>query len=310
MIQVIWESIFRFPIYATFQWADKIVSVTSFKHADTRLISHSTNLLLRVISRQYMAQAIFAFLALAYATITALMGRNMVNGPDSRINFPVARIVVISGAFISTSYMFSILFGGPDWMNNERPDQIVQFLPMFLLVIFLLPFTIKTSEKMGKIINWISLFSLLLFCITNLLCGFLIIRDHLQYHGNILSEADVPLVNKMDALDFIANDWKEHSDSDTIPVDYDLGGGEWDWVPKFGTALTQWYPAPMTMGRSFDYELLREYGLKNQQEGIQLRTFGSGRYLVTYAFEDPPVVKNGKIVNYIFGRLRVSIVER
>ena len=144
----------------------------------------------------------------------------------------------------------------------------------------------------------------------NLLCGFMIIRDHLQYRGNILTEADIPLVNKMQAVNFIAQDWKNHSNSTVVPVDYDLGGGKWDWVPEFGKKLTKWYPAVLTQGRSFDYELLRCYGLRNQQEGTQLRSFGNGRYLVTYAFEDPPIVGAGNITNYIFGRLRVSIVEK
>ena len=66
----------------------------------------------------------------------------------------------------------------------------------------------------------------------------------------------------------------------------------------------------MTEGRGFDYELLRRYGLKNEQEGVQLRTFGNGRYLVTYAFEDPPQVKTGRVTNHIFGRLRVTTVEK
>lgn len=138
----------------------------------------------------------------------------------------------------------------------------------------------------------------------------MIIRDHLQYRGDALTEADIPLTDKMHAIDFIADDWKGNSDSDIIPVDYHLGGGIWDWVPDFGSRFSRWYPAPMTEGRGFDYELLRRYGLKNQQEGIQLRTFGNGRYLVTYSFEDPPQIETGQVRHFIFGRLRVSIVDK
>jgi hypothetical protein len=113
----------------------------------------------------------------------------------------------------------------------------------------------------------------------------------------------------MQAIEFIANNWQEHSDSNIIPVDYELGGGTWDWVTDFGLKMKPWYPAPMTEGRGFDYEFLRSYGLTNYQEGIQLRTFGTGRYLITYAFKDPPQV-GGQIDHYFFGRLRVSVVER
>ncbi len=41
---------------------------------------------------------------------------------------------------------------------------------------------------------------------------------------------------------------------------------------------------------AFDYEFLRSYGLRNYQEGIQQRTFGSGRYLVNYAFKPAPAL--------------------
>jgi len=149
-----------------------------------------------------------------------------------------------------------------------------------------------------------------MFSTINLLCGFMIIQDYLQYHGKVLTIADIPLSYKMQATDFIASDWKKHSNSNIISVDYNLDGEIWYWVPEFGKQLLHWYPAPMTGGRSFDYELLREYGLTNYQEGIQLRTFGNGRYLVTYAFEKKPQVAEGNITHYIFGRLRVSIVER
>ena len=193
-------------------------------------------------------------------------------------------------------------------MGNQRADQTVQFLPLFLHFIFLLPFSI-TNYATERILSTISNAIVGIFVAVNLLCGFFILHDHLQYRGDILTEADVPLVHKMQAVEFIAKDWKNHSDSKIIPVDYDLGGGKWDWVPEFGKKLAKWYPAPMTQGRSFDYELLRRYGLTNQQERTLLRTFGDGRYLVTYAFQDPPL-REGQIRHYVFGRLRVSIVEK
>jgi len=200
--------------------------------------------------------------------------------------------------------------GGPSWLNGQRPDQIVQFLPMFLFFIFLLPVITRIEGKAGDVIIAVSYLLLGIFVTINLLCGVMIVRDHLQYREDFLSEADVPLTNKAQAVAFIASDWRKHSKASTISVDYRLGGGRWDWVPEFGRTLTKWYPAPMTQGRSFDYELLHKYGLTNEQEGKQIRTFGNGRYLVTYAFKAPPQVKAGKVTNHIFGRLRVTTVEK
>jgi hypothetical protein len=74
--------------------------------------------------------------------------------------------------------------------------------------------------------------------------------------------------------------------------------------------LNQWYPASLTEVRGFDYEMLRRYGLKNEQEGVQIRAFGNGRYLVTYAFEESPQVTAANITEHVFGRLRVTTVEK
>lgn len=305
-----WESLFGIPIYGTFQWADQEVFAKAFKHADEAILTQPAKILLRLVGRAYLLQAVFAFAAALYTIYRTLL--HGVPGSDRRpaVNIPALQLVVLSVLFISLSFTISTWLGGPDWLNGERPDQIVQFLPMFLFFIFLLPVLIRIGGRAGRVITGTSYLLLGLFVTVNLLCGFLIVRDHLQYRGNILTEADVPLVDKEQAIAFIVQDWKNNSGSSTISVDYNLGGGRWDWVSGFGKHLAKWYAAPMTIGRSFDYELLRGYGLTNDQEGVQMRAFGRGRYLLTYAFEDPPQVNEGKVTTAIFGRLRVSVVEK
>ena len=282
----------------------------AFKHADPGILSLPAQALLKIAGKAYLFQALFAFAAFLYMIVVVFLKGMSSYNDGLKTNLVLLRIVVLSGLFISLSYILSAWLGGPNWINNERPDQIVQFLPLFLFFIFLLPSTIMVGGWAEKTIRRVSYISLMIFATVNLLCGFMIIRDHLQYGGNVLSEADIPLPHKMQAVDFIATDWEKYSSSNFIPVDYDLGGNKWYWVPKFGRKLRAWYPAPMTQGRSFDYELLHNHGLTNQQEGKQFRTFGNGRYLVTYAFEDPPQIENGQITHTIFGRLRVSIVEK
>ncbi len=290
--------------------ASSVVVPLNFAQADRRILAPLTQFLLDLADKVYGLEILFAcflFLSLFLAALfKGLSSRNV----ESHRNSTIKGIVTLSGLFIILSYIFSVWLGGPNWFRNERSDQVVQFLPLFLLFIFLLPFTMVQDQREERIVGALCNLLAGIFVIVNLLCGWMIIRDHLQYRGNILTEADIPLVEKMQAVSFIAKDWKSHSNSTIIPVDYDLGGGRWDWVPEFGKKLTKWYPAVMTQGRSFDYELLRRYGLMNQQEGTQLRIFGNGRYLVTYAFEDPPIVTDGQITHYSFGRLRVSIVEK
>jgi len=310
MFKTAWETLFSFPIYASFQWADRTIYPLAIKHADFRILSPISQLLVKTIGRTYLAQAIFAFITFSYALFSTLQAGKTEKEPGNVINPSIAKVIIISVAFIVISYTVSSWMGGPIWMDGERPDQNVQFLPMFLLIIFLLPRMVIISNRVvNKVIKGISFILLIAFGLSNLLGGIGIIQDHLQYRGDVLTEADVPLINKAQAIDFIATDWKTFSNSSTIAVDYELGGEVWDWVPEFGQKLQPWYPAPMTDGRSFDYELLRRYNLTNQQEGVQIRSFGTGRYLVTYAFEEPPQVENKKIEHYIFGRLRVSVVE-
>jgi len=308
--QIAWEALFGLPIYAAFQWVDNSTFESAFKNADPRILSLSTLFLLRLTGRIYFLQAIFAFTSFIYLIFVAFLKGVTTKTFDLEINHSAAKLVIVCAVFVSLSYTFSAWLGGPSWIKGERPDQTIQYLPMFLFLIFLLPFVFTTDGRVKKIITGISYVSVVIFAALNLSCGFMIIQDHLQYRGNVLTKADVPLIDKMLVVDFLANDWSEYSNSSIIPVDYDLGGGIWDWVPEFGKLLTPWYPAPMTTGRSFDYELLRQYGLTNYQEGVQLRTFGAGRYLVTYAFEDPPQVEGGHVTNYVFGRLRVTTVER
>jgi hypothetical protein len=266
----------------------------AFKHADLRILSGLPQTFLKAAEKVYLLQVVFASISFFYLYFKAWFKPLSSKSSPFHSNASIVQIVILSGSFIILSYAFATWLGGADWLSNQRSDQTVQFLPLFLFFIFLLPFSVirNGTERIMDVFSKILFF---IFVTVNLVGGFLIIRDHLQYRGDILTEADVSLVDKMQVVEFIAQDWKNQSDSNIVPVDYDLGGGKWDWVPEFGEKLTEWYRAPMTSGRSFDYELLRRYALTNQQEGTQFRTFGSGRYLVTYAFEDPPVVEQGQI---------------
>lgn len=307
-----WESLFGIPIYGTLQWADQAVFAKAIKHGDEAILTQPTKILFRLVGRVYLLQAVFAFAAALYTIYWAIAYGVPKSGDRPAVHLPALRLVVLSVLFVSLSFTISTWMGGADWLNGERPDQIVQFLPMFLFIIFLLPMVIKMRDRAGQVITGISYFLLALFVTINLLCGFMIVRDHLQYRGNILTEADIPLVDKEQAIQYIAEDWSHSSTSLMIPIDYDIDRGVWEGISSTEPALllNKWYSASLTEGRGFDYEMLRRYGLKNEQEGVQLRTFGNGRYLITYAFEDPPQVKTGRIKHHIFGRLRVTIVEK
>ena len=214
-----------------------------------------------------MIQAVFAAVVLGYVLCLAFLNRGGRVLVMLRVNRPVVRVTALAAVFVLASYACGAYLNGPAWMDGERPDQTVQFLPACLLIVFLSPFTVSIEGSAQRLIAGIAYGVLVAFATASLACGFLTIRDHLSYRGPALTEADVPLTDKEQVVDLIAASWKIRSASRNVPADYHLGGSVWDWVPEFGRGLQRWYRAPMTAGRAFNYKLLRRHGLTNQQEG-------------------------------------------
>ncbi len=205
-------------------------------------------------------------------------------------------------------YILSPLLGGPSWHRGRRLDQAQMCAPFFLFAIFAGPFFFLSWRPVERTVRAATVVVAVVVSITSSIAGVLVVRNHLAYQGNVLSQADVPLIQKQRAISFIAEDWRANADkgADKIAVDYDLVG-RWPWVPTFGERIGRYYPAPMTVGRSFDFELERRFGLHNVQEGVQHRSVGKSRYVISYAFRSPPPQLPANSTHYFFGRLRVSV---
>jgi len=172
--------------------------------------------------------------------------------------------VIASALLLAIMIPLSPLLGGFRWDRGERVDQAVQFLPLVLIIAFGAP-TLRRGTA-------------IVFAVASVLAGWIAIHAQLTYRGNVLSEADVPLVQKEAVVTFMR-----------APARYELVGG-WTWLKPH-----PWYPGVYTVGRAFDYELLRRYGVA-----------GAPKYIVSYAFEPPPP---GTVEHTIFGRLRVSLAR-
>jgi hypothetical protein len=257
-----------------------------------------------------LLQALLAWAALLLAPVLWLWKNRSLSEFFGLANREIGQIVVLSAGVVAIAYGLSPLLGGPTWARGERPDQLIQFYPFFLIFWFLAPLALPMPRLPRMLFLASTTTIAVLYAVVNVAGGILVIDSYLRYKVSVLTNADVPLIYKTQVVDFIAQDWRTVSNRDTIQVDYSLGGGVWDWVPAFGQQLEEWYPAPMTLGRAFDYELLRRYGLRNSQEGIQLRSFGTGRYLVNYTFERAPQPVGAACRYYTFGQLRVTIVDR
>jgi hypothetical protein len=271
-------AILRFPRWSIVQWSQG--TLAPIYQSSPNILPSSSSYLLTSLG---VIQSVIVLLALVSLILYFFTLRRSSRVADSRsqLSLPVnAWIIAIIFSLLCCA--LSPLLGGPDWTRFERPDQSIQILPFLIFLWFSTPFVFNYAAKpfFSRAATMLSV----LFISANLILGCQVIISQLNYRGDYLSEADVPLVQKIQVVDYIAQDWHQTSGEKTIPVYYDLEG-RWPWINDMGRSMNQWYPAPMTIGRSFDYEFLRKYGLTNSQEGVQIRLQNEAGYIITYAFE-------------------------
>ncbi len=189
---------------------------------------------------------------------------------------------MITIIFVFTVLVLATFLGAPDWISGKRLDHQVQFLPFLIIIWFVIPWIIKLPKFLNKSLNIFFIFLFFSYILLSILSGYQISKDYNKYNGTMITEADVPLIQKKEAIKFIANDWKLKSNSKSIPVAYFFNDRRWSEVNKFGEKLSKYYPNIYTLGREYDYELLRSHGLFNTQEGIQHRNFKNIRYIICY----------------------------
>jgi hypothetical protein len=214
--------------------------------------------------------------------------------------------------FLLLSFVVGPIAGGPAWHLAERQDQIVQFFPVALAFLFAAPFSVPLTGWPRLGLRGITVVTAVGFAAADLAAGLLTIHAHHVYRGPPITEADVPLTQKMDVVKWIAADWKKESAGDRVPVSYAVDGLWGGTIARFGPKYARWYPEAYTVGRSFDYELARRFGLTNAFEGQPRRPTDKARYVVSYAFDPRPtaVANDPACTDTLFGRLRVSTCRR
>jgi hypothetical protein len=278
-----------------------------FLQSESPILSVPAKRLLKWSTRLMFAQALLFTITVVVLVVTRVRkSRRHAESFLAGRQFQ-GRAIVAGLGFVLLSALVSPLLGGPSWTKGERADQQIQFLPLLLFAWFALPLVVNLPARTGRVFRVLSCVLAFGFSAVSLGAGFEIVSAHLDYRGRTLTDADVPLKHQRQAIEFIAHDWMSHSASPRIPVSYRHGQ---EWVIDFGKKLLPWYPAPMTVGRAFDFELSRVYGLTNTQEGIQVRTSNSARYIVTYAFRDPPRVRGMSVSHHTFGRIRVTVLQK
>jgi hypothetical protein len=201
------------------------------------------------------------------------------------------------------------LLGGFAWGLGQRPDQVAQFFPILVVVAF------------GSLPTWPRLHSSVL-AVALLYGGLhLTISAQLQralttYRGADMTDADLPLGDRRRAVDFVAADWAaqagDRAAAKKISVHYAFGAGWSAIIERYGALLAQWYrDEPYTIGRAYDWELKRRWGLENEDEGLAQteRKWHRQRYTVSMVGEAPPAYLPPSARHFEFGRVRVSVLD-
>ncbi len=223
---------------------------------------------------------------------------------------PAFRETAWLAGVVVAAYVLSPLLGGPVWAGGARMEMALQWFPLLVVGWFGGAMVLPLPPAPAGVARSATVAIAVLLAAANLVLGRAVEDSYFSYRGPVLVPADVPLPDKIAVVDLVAADARARQAGGSVAIDYDLGGGVWDWVPSFGEGLGRWYPAPMTLGRAFDYELLRRHGLANSQEGRVRAPPGGGRYLVGYPWTPPPSPPGGMVHHVPVGRLRLTVVDR
>ena len=269
-------------------------------HSDSAINGPDVQPHAQLMARVFRVQLWIGLLALGTAAIHVLRER--------RLPLRITPLWLLAG--VVAAYVGSPLLGGPPWHTGDRADQSLTFLIWLFWAAFSVPLLGRALGRLRSLITFASVCTALCYTGIAAYCGVEAAWAHLSYRGKVVSVADVPVVHKELALAFIAADWRARSQSDRVPLHYDMVG-EWDWIPSHGNLMLKYLPEPVfTVGRALDWELLRRFQLHNAHEGQPKRSYQGDRYVMTYAAKRVPRYVPRHAEHHLFGRIRVSVVDQ
>ena len=267
---------------------------------DRDLLSNMTFNIFKIYVEFHKVITLYFLLAI----FVILLYKNANTKVFDSLNF---RFLIAISFFIYFSTLINPALGGPNFSNSERMENYIPYYPFFIIIWFL---TIDKLEifNIGKIKFSKLNKSLLISVISiNLLLSIFTISDNLTYSGDKLTNADIPLTEKMEVVHFIAEDMNNKGLRE-VTISYQLGGGIWDYIPKHGEKYVEWFPKyPYTIGRVYDYILYSNYSIINKYEGLNDRSFNDSQYIISYIFNTPDIYDENKYTEINFKRLRISI---
>ncbi len=226
---------------------------------------------------------------------------------------PLSKNSLLLGSLALVAFPLGAFLGAPRYDRGERVDQIIPFLPLFLILIFVATYTmtfhISKFASLFRKLTWSSAFA---YAVIAIPLGHVLIYQQLHDERPFISDADAPLKDRLEALEWIVSDWKKiQPEAKTVPIFYKIKpDGMWNNVEGQSQSLERYYAiSPLTFGRALDYELSKKYGMKNYQEGVPLikRTPENAQYIYTYTFE--PFVEGFKLAKQ-FGKIAILVPDK
>ncbi len=270
--------------------------------ADIDVISEFTHTLFKLYVEYHKILFLIFFIFIIFGSISLTKIKN------KDVNILLIKKIILFITFVSSSVLLNPVLGGPNYLQLERMENMAQYYIFYILVCFLFPFVFIEFKLFHKRLIPLNQAVFILFIFLNITLSVNLISNSLNYDGDKLTEADVPLVYKIELVDFIGKDSESKHHKDEISVSYFLGGGIWDWIPDHSEYFSKWYPDnPFTIGRAYDYQLLRKYSIKNSYEGLNFRNFNNSDYIVTYKFDQNEVLSDKNYDHFYFGQLRLSV---
>ncbi|HWA10217.1 MAG TPA: hypothetical protein VG838_12260 [Opitutaceae bacterium] len=292
---------------------ESALTLAEFPVTIYRLLPHELENLTQVTPR-IMAPDFYLALRLSHYAVAGLIFASLL-WQLARRRFSPAALGVGFAVLLGVA---SPLLGGFAWGLGERLDQAPQLLPLLLVAAF-------GAFPLPRQWHGLLLALAVVFAGVHFELGRRLDAGLLDDRGPKLGEADLPLDDRRRAVDFIAADWAAKAGRDAarkVSVFYSFGDRELyhepevtTWVvviERYGAIMANFYPdAPYTIGRGYDWELLRRWHLENQDEGkLQTeRRWNGHRYTLSMVGLPVPSYVPPSAQHHEFGRVRVSVFD-